>query len=62
MKFTVKEKVVGKTVGKAKHTTDGCQTRINSQKVKGTMFCNMVIGFQTIHEIWVTWRRFDFKW
>jgi len=32
-------------VGEAKHTTNGCQTRINSQKVEGIMFCNMVIGF-----------------
>jgi len=32
------------TVGEAKHTTDRCQARINSQKVEGTMFCNMVLS------------------
>jgi len=32
------------TVGEAKHTTDRCQARINSQKVVGILFCNMVVG------------------
>jgi len=26
------------------------------------MFCNMVIGLYMIHEIWVTWTRFNFEW
>ena len=44
----------------AKHTMERCQTRINSQKVEGTMFCgNRVLA---IHEIWVTWRIFTFEW
>jgi len=41
---------VQRTVGAAKHTMYGCQTRINSQKVEGTMLWNVIIGFQTIHE------------
>jgi len=32
------------TVGEAKHTTDRCQARINSQKVVSILFCNMVVG------------------
>jgi len=32
------------TVGEAKNTTCGRQTKINSQKVEGTMLCNVVIG------------------
>jgi len=32
-------------VDEAKHTTNEFQTRINSQKVEGTIFRNMVIGF-----------------
>jgi len=32
------------TVGEAKHTTDRCQARINSQKVVSILFCNMALG------------------